>query len=41
MIFMDGNHNDPNDDSRMEITESEFQNVSNRIVRVVLELLSL
>ncbi len=37
MISMDCN--DPNNDSRMEITESEFQNVSNRVVRVVLKLL--
>ena len=33
MISMDGNDNDPNDDSRTEITSGEFQNVSNRIVK--------
>lgn len=35
MISMDGNDNDPNDDSRTEITSGEFQNVSNRIVKSV------
>jgi hypothetical protein len=34
MISMDGYVNGPNDDSRMEITSDEFQNVSsNRIVK--------